>query len=216
MQSLNITQAGVYFIFAYGASGGARTSEGSTVCPGPAVGGIVVLDMGDQLAVIVGGRGNSTDASDTVGAPGGGGGTFIFLTNVNVSTPIVTAGGSLSNPAKAASIHLCPRISRSAVHALGVSIPRQHHWPRTVQSTCSACTGGGGGYYSGSCFTPILSNATSPGPGGAPGPNDPPSRDVDYDCDRPIATGGPGQGGKRLQIASCAIPGRIIRCHCWY
>jgi hypothetical protein len=106
---LLIVNSGTYFISAAGAQGGGTASDPTTGLVaqagglGAVVGGYVTLYAGEELAIVVGGQGDSGRifyASESSTGPtyefssggGGGGGSFVYLTSSD------GAGSSGSNP----------------------------------------------------------------------------------------------------------------------
>jgi Glycine rich protein/PEP-CTERM motif len=86
-QTFTATTAGVYYILAYGAQGGAGVFSSPAL--GAEIGGDFTLSANETLIIDVGGTGvASSDAGG--GAGGGGGGTFVVDSEGN---PLVVAGG---------------------------------------------------------------------------------------------------------------------------
>lgn len=90
-----ISFTGEYFIEVVGANGGGKYSSETAVCSGAYISASVAISAGDTLAIIVGGQGANTTASNAQSATGGGGGSFVFLQSFSSSTPIITAGETL-------------------------------------------------------------------------------------------------------------------------
>ena len=88
VQSWVVPRTGTYRFDVRGASSGALASAPTRVGRGMGLSGDVRLTLGDVLLFVVGQRGE-----DSSNAPGGGGGTFVFLNYINPYSYLFVAGG---------------------------------------------------------------------------------------------------------------------------
>jgi hypothetical protein len=89
IQDYTVTSTGTYDISAGGAQGGGGDGGGGGGL-GAVVSGDVVLTVGTELGIVVGGQGLTGDFGGLYGG-GGGGGTFVYI--VGSSNPLIVAGG---------------------------------------------------------------------------------------------------------------------------
>ncbi|MEC7983579.1 MAG: hypothetical protein VX278_00365 [Myxococcota bacterium] len=93
IQQWTVPNDGTYEIEVQGAAGGTHNQSGRAGGKGARMIGEFTLSEGDVINVLVGQMGgNSTNTSDTDNAaPGGGGGTYVWIEGE--STPLIVAGG---------------------------------------------------------------------------------------------------------------------------
>ena len=187
-QTLTIPATGNYLIDAAGAQGGADSlTYGHSGGLGARVSGVVALNAGDTLCIIVGTR--PSGPAGAYDAGGGGGGTFVFRSNADCTSkpalPLMVAGGGAGGAGGGGEITqnggagAAPGGANGSGGSAYNGPSSQYHsggggtgWLTVGQAGSAESFAGGGGHWAGGAggsFVGTLSSAGGFGGGGGAG-----------------------------------------------